>query len=64
MRASRRHRFETLGGFAVIALGLWAVIALLLYQAHRQSVESAVAAGRNIARSLAEAESLNRAVRL
>jgi len=56
MLASRRHRFEILGGFAVIALGLWTVIALLLYQAHRQSVESAVAAGRNIARSLAEYE--------
>src|SRR2546423_1714542 len=56
MLVNRRQRFEILGGFAVIALGLWAVIALLLYQAYHQSIESAVGAGRNIARSLAEYE--------
>src|SRR4051812_35681687 len=56
MLGSRRHRFEILGGFAAIALGLWVIIALLLYQAHQQSMESAVGAGRNIARSLAEYE--------
>ncbi|HKQ27822.1 MAG TPA: hypothetical protein VJT77_04425, partial [Burkholderiales bacterium] len=56
MLGSRRHRFEILGGFAVIALGLWIIIALLLYQAHKQSIESADAAGRNIALSLAEYE--------
>jgi signal transduction histidine kinase len=49
-------RLEILAACAVIVLGLWAGVGLLVYQAHRQVVESAVAAGRNLARSLAEYE--------
>jgi signal transduction histidine kinase len=49
-------RLEILAACAAIVLGLWAVVALLAYQAHGQAVESAVAAGRNLARSLAEYE--------
>lgn len=48
------RRFEFLAGCAAIVLGLWAVVALLVYQAHNQAVDSAVANGRNLARSLAE----------
>ena len=49
-------RLEILAACAAIVLGLWAVVALLAYQAHGQAVESAVATGRNLARSLAEYE--------
>ena len=56
MRAHSRLRFEILAGFAVIALVVWGLIALLVLQAHRHAVDSGFAAGRNIARSLAEYE--------
>ena len=49
-------RLEILAACAAIVLGLWAGVGLLVYQAHRQVVESAVAGGRNLARSLAEYE--------
>jgi signal transduction histidine kinase len=49
-------RLEFLAAFALVLAGLWAAVALLVYQAHHQAVESAVAAGRNLARSLAEYE--------
>jgi signal transduction histidine kinase len=49
-------RLEILAACAAIVLALWAVVALLAYQAHGQAVESAVATGRNLARSLAEYE--------
>jgi len=51
---SGRLRLEILAGCAILLLGLWAGIALLVAQAHRQVVDSAVANGRNLARSLAE----------
>jgi signal transduction histidine kinase len=51
---SRRLHLEILAGCAVFLLGLWAGIALLIFQAHRAAVDSAVANGRNLARSLAE----------
>src|SRR4051812_28516623 len=54
MPAGARLRFEILTGIALIGLVLWTVIALLLYQAHRQAIETAPAAGRNVARGLAE----------
>ena len=47
-------RLEILAACAAIVLGLWAVVALLAYQAHAQAIESAVATGRNLVRSLAE----------
>lgn len=49
-----RLRLEILAGGAILLLGLWAGIALLVVQAHRQAVDSALANGRNLARSLAE----------
>ena len=54
MGTSGRLRLEILAGCAVLLLGLWAGITLLVHQAHRQAVESAVASGRNLARTLAE----------
>ena len=54
MGTSGRLRLEILAGGAILLLGLWAGIALLLYQAHRQAVDNAVASGRNLARILAE----------
>ena len=54
MGNSGRPRLEILAGGAILLLGLWAGIALLLYQAHRQAVDNAVASGRNLARILAE----------
>ena len=54
MGTSGRLRLEILAGCAILLLGLWAGIALLVVQAHRQAVDSAVANGRNLARSLAE----------
>ena len=51
---SGRLRLEILAGGAILLLGLWAGIALLVVQAHRQAVDSALANGRNLARSLAE----------
>lgn len=56
MGTSGRLRLEILAGCAILLLGLWAGIALLVVQAHRQAVDSAVANGRNLARSLAEYE--------
>ena len=53
MDSHGRLRLEILAGFGLLALALWAVIAVLSYQAYRQTEESAVAAGRNLARSLA-----------
>ena len=49
-----RVPLEILGGTALIVVGLWALVALLAFQAHRQAVERAIANGRNLARSLAE----------
>ena len=54
MGTSGRLHLEILAGCAVFLLGLWAGIALLIFQAHRAAVDSAVANGRNLARSLAE----------
>ena len=54
MGTSGRLRLEILAGGAILLLGVWAGIALLLYQAHRQAVDNAVASGRNLARILAE----------
>lgn len=51
---SGRLRLEILAGGAILLIALWAAIALLIYQAQRQAIESAVANGRNLARSLAE----------
>jgi signal transduction histidine kinase len=56
MRARARLRFEILTVCGIVALALWAGIALLLYQAHQQALDGATAAGRNVARSLAEYE--------
>jgi hypothetical protein len=39
MRARTPLPFEILAGFAVLALALWGILALLLYQAHRQAIE-------------------------
>ena len=52
--STRRVALEILGGMAIIVLGLWLLVALLAFQSHRQAVASAVANGRNLARSLAE----------
>ena len=49
-------RLEILATCAVIVLALWAIVALFAYQAHGQAVQTAVATGRNLARSLAEYE--------
>ena len=54
MDANGRFRREILVGCGVLVVALWALIASLVYQSHRVTVESAVAAGRNLARSLAE----------
>ena len=54
MGTSGRLRLEILAGGAILLLGLWAGIALLLYQAHSQAVDNAVDSGRNLARILAE----------
>src|SRR6185503_6987427 len=54
MDSTGRLRREILAGFGILVLGLWAIIALLIYQAHRQATESAVASGRNLARALGE----------
>ena len=54
MGTSGRLRLEILAGCAILLLGLWAGIALLVVQAQRQAVDSALANGRNLARSLAE----------
>ena len=54
MGTSGRLRLEILAGGAILLLGLWAGIGLLIYQAHRQAVDNAVASGRNLARILAE----------
>lgn len=54
MDANGRFRREILVGCGVLVVALWALIAFLVYQSHRVTVESAVAAGRNLARSLAE----------
>ena len=54
MGTSGRLRLEILAGGAIVLLGLWAGIALLVVQAHRQALDSALANGRNLARSLAE----------
>lgn len=56
MRRSPPLRFEILGVFAAVAVALWIGVALLAYQAHGQALEAATAAGRNVARSLAEYE--------
>ena len=56
MGITGRLRLEFLAASALVLAGLWAAVALLVYQAHHQAVESAVAAGRNLARSLAEYE--------
>jgi two-component system sensor histidine kinase BarA len=51
---SGRLRLEILAGGTILLIALWAAIALLIYQAQRQAIESAVANGRNLARILAE----------
>ena len=51
---SGRLRLEILAGCAILLLGLWAGIALLILQARHQVIDSAVANGRNLARTLAE----------
>jgi signal transduction histidine kinase len=53
MRARWRLRFEILAGAAVVLAAVWAVIALMLYQAHSTEIHGAVSAGRNLARTLA-----------
>jgi len=54
MQSERRFRVEILLGCGALVLALWALIALLVYQAQRHAVESGVASGRNLARTLAE----------
>ena len=54
MGTSGRLHLEILAGCAVLLVGLWAGIALLVVQAHRQALDSATANGRNLSRSLAE----------
>ena len=54
MNLSRRPRFEILAGCAVLALGMWAAIALMLYQARSQALERAEEVGKSMARMLAE----------
>ena len=49
-----RAPLEILAGMALIVLGLWLLVAVVAFQAYRQTVASAVANGRNLARSLAE----------
>jgi signal transduction histidine kinase len=56
MGNSGRLRLEILAGFGLVALALWALIALLVYRAHSEAIETAAAAGRNIVRALAEYE--------
>ncbi len=56
MRGDGRFRFEILTVFAAVTLAVWLGIALLIYQAHRQALDSAMAVGRNVSRSLAEYE--------
>jgi signal transduction histidine kinase len=56
MRAPGHLRFEIVAGFTLIALALWAATGLLLYQAHRQAIERALAFGNNVARALAESQ--------
>ena len=54
MDVGRRPRFEILAGCAVLALGMWAAIALMLYQARSQAIERAEDVGQSMARMLAE----------
>ncbi|HZO03378.1 MAG TPA: ATP-binding protein [Burkholderiales bacterium] len=54
MTAHGRFRLEILAGCGVLALALWGLIAMLVYQAYQQSVDGAVSEGRNLARTLAE----------
>jgi signal transduction histidine kinase len=54
MNVSRRPRFEILAGCALLALGMWAAIALMLYQARSQAIDRAEDVGQSMARMLAE----------
>ena len=54
MGTSGRLRLEILAGCAILLCALWAAIALLIFQAHRQAIDGALANGRNLARTLAE----------
>ena len=56
MRKSTLLRKRFLVAFGVVALALWAALAWMLYQARAQAIESAAAATRNLARSIAEYE--------
>jgi len=54
MDGNGRFNREILAACGVLVIALWALIAFLIFQTHRVTVESAVSAGRNLARTLAE----------
>ena len=54
MDANGRFSREILAGCGIVVVALWALIAFLVFHAHRVTVESAAAASRNLARGLAE----------
>lgn len=56
MGTSGRLRLEILAGLGLVALALWGLVALLVYRAHGEAMETAAATGRSIARALAEYE--------
>jgi len=54
MDANGRFNREILAGYGVLVITLWALVAVLIHQAHRQTVETVVSTGRNLARTLGE----------